>query len=87
MLALLTWLAGTIGLGYLVTHYHLWRTLVAVLGDLVFIAWVLLGAAWLSRVRVRSEYPETNTAAWAKHVQEIAAKEEAARKERASVTK
>jgi hypothetical protein len=87
MLALLTWLAGTIGLGYLVAHYHLWHTLVAVLGDLAFIAWVLLGAAWLSRVRVRSAIPDANAAAWAKHVQEIAAREEAARKERAGVTK
>jgi hypothetical protein len=87
MLALLTWLAGTIGLGYLVAHFHLWRTLVAVLGDLAFIAWVLLGAAWLSRVRVRSAIPDANAAAWAKHVQELAAREEATRKERASATK
>lgn len=87
MLALLTWLAGTVGLGYLVVHYHLWHDMIAVSGDLVFIAWVLLGAAWLSRGMRVAGVDRKDATEWAKAIHDAQRREEAARKERESVGK
>lgn len=60
MIALLIWLTGVLLIGWQMTSHGYWHDLAAVLTGMLFILWVILGAAILSaRLRATGARPKS----------------------------
>lgn len=86
MIALLVWLAGTVGLGYEIVKHHLWQPGIAAATDVCFLAWVVGGAAWLAARMRGPGRPGPLDRAWQQAARAAAARAEALEKDRQNVS-